>query len=166
MPTTVYLLSPSSNQTLLLFPLLSLSTHNGICLSLRLHIHQTNSLQTHRPHKPHQQLTPLHCRRHRRRQRSRRTHLPCLRPRLRLCTNVSRLETFHRQADNGACRPTKEYGVLLLVAAVAFTAWYRNEYIVVAHLHLLIGLSSTIIINAYLHSLASPSVFISIDKIT
>ena len=43
----------------------------------------------------------------------------------------------------------------LLVAAVAFTAWYRNEYIVVAHLHLLIGSSSTIIINAYLHSLAS-----------
>jgi hypothetical protein len=44
----------------------------------------------------------------------------------------------------------------LLVAAAAFTAWYRNEYIVVAHLHLLVGLSSTIIINAYLHSLASP----------
>ena len=32
----------------------------------------------------------------------------------------------------------------------------RNEYIVIAHLHLLIGLSSTITINAYLHSLASP----------
>ena len=46
----------------------------------------------------------------------------------------------------------------LLVAAAAFTAWYRNEYIVVAHLHLLIGLSRTIIINAYLHSLASPSI--------
>ena len=44
----------------------------------------------------------------------------------------------------------------LLVAAVAFTAWCRNEYIVVAHLHLLIRSSSTIIINAYLHSLASP----------
>ena len=43
----------------------------------------------------------------------------------------------------------------LLVAAVAFTAWYRNEYIVVAHLHLLIGLSSTVVNNAYLHSLAS-----------
>ena len=44
----------------------------------------------------------------------------------------------------------------LLVAAAVFTAWYRNEYIVVTHLHLLIGLSSTIIIDAYLHSLASP----------
>ena len=44
----------------------------------------------------------------------------------------------------------------LLVAAAAFSAWYHNEYIVVAHLHLLIGSSSTIIIDAYLHSLASP----------
>ena len=44
----------------------------------------------------------------------------------------------------------------LLVAAAAFLAWYHNEYIVVAHLHLLIGSSSTIIIDAYLHSLASP----------
>ena len=47
----------------------------------------------------------------------------------------------------------------LLVAAAAFSAWYHNEYIVVAHLHLLIGSSSTIIIDAYLHSLASPLSF-------
>ena len=40
------------------------------------------------------------------------------------------------QPMNMACR--------LLVAAFAFKAWYHNENIVVAHLHLLIGLSSTI----------------------
>ena len=44
----------------------------------------------------------------------------------------------------------------LLVAAAAFAVWQRNEYIVVAHLHRHIGSSSTITINAYLHSLASP----------
>ena len=35
----------------------------------------------------------------------------------------------------------------LLVAAAAFSAGYHNEYIVVAHLHMLIGESSTIITN-------------------
>ena len=44
----------------------------------------------------------------------------------------------------------------LLVAAVGVTAWCRNEYIFVAHLHLLAGLSNSIIINAHPRSFASP----------
>ena len=65
-------------------------------------------------------------------------------------TAVSRLKTFPRQADTGPAGQPMNMACCLLVAAAAFTAWYRNEYIVVAHSDLLIGSSNSIRLNAYL----------------